>query len=227
MVSRRVWLAGVGAALIGPYLAFDGNLPDVLRSGRDQLFGQSSAFGDATGQPDGSAISPSSWSETGTATNDFNAPTVPLQEALRYDASPEWVVARWPRVATVVGELEWSGMRVPLITGSEPHDLVGSLTYYFDTERRLRRISLEGYTGDERSLVALATQGYGLQPEPSLTGGLYASRWNREAISVLAVQFAPVVDANTPQRRHVMLEINRPDAGWRLSPHMRALVAAR
>jgi hypothetical protein len=151
-------------------------------------------------------------------------PTVSLTEVLRYDVTPAWVVARWPRVATVVGELEWSGMRVPLITGQGPHDIVGSLTYYFDSSQLLKRILLEGYCGDERALVALAMQSFNLQPEASLHGGLYVSRWSRLPVSVMAVQYAPTVDADSHQRRHVILELNRPDGKWRLSMQMQALL---
>jgi hypothetical protein len=70
----------------------------------------------------------------------------------------------------------------------------------------------------------LAMQQFGVQPESSLGGGLYAYRWNRQPISVLAVQYAPIVQADSPQRRHIMLEVNTPSPGWRLSPHMNALI---
>ena len=208
MVSRRVWLAGLGTALVGPYLAYESKLPQLFQPGG----AGASSFGEA-GEPD--------W----TTTSDFAAPLVSLQEVLRLEVTPDWVVSRWPRVATVVGELEWSGMRVPLITGNNPSDFVGSLTYYFDGGQKLRRIALEGQAGDERALVTLAVQQFGLQPEPSLGGGLYAYRWNGQPISVLAVQYAPVVQADSPQQRHIALEVNVPSPGWRVSPQMKALLA--
>lgn len=224
VVSKRVWLAGLGAALAGPYLALDGNLPSALQAGRDQLFGRQAA-----------AVSDDAWLnqieqaaawQTSSAAADAQAtPLVSLQEALRFDIQPAWVVSRWPRVATVVGELDWAGMRVPLITGYEPYDTVGSLTYYFDRQQRLRRISLEGFAGDERQLASVAMQNFGLQPEPTLGAGLFVYRWNGEPLSVLTVQFAPVVTVETPQiQRRIVLEINRPDPGWRLSPQMQAIV---
>lgn len=218
MVSRRMWFAGLGAALIGPYLALDGNLPKLLQSGRDQAWGSSSR------EPDW--LSTAASQPAGLEDQQLLTPTVSLTEVLRYDVAPAWVVARWPRVATVVGDLEWSGMRVPLITGDQPQDIVGSLTYYFDSHQQLRRILLEGYCGDERAIVALAMQNFNLLPEPSTAGGLYAFRWSREPLNVLAVQYAPLVNADSPHRRHVILELNRPEAGWRLSPQMRALVEA-
>jgi hypothetical protein len=210
MVDRRVWLAGVGAALVGPYVALDGRLPQMLQSGRDQVYGQPGGSEAGFGAADSLPV----------------APNVPLAEALRIDVPPQWVVSRWPRVATVASEQGWAGMRVPLVTGSGGNDLVGSLTYYFDPQQQLVRISLEGYTGDEGPLVAIAVQNFGLSPEPSLGAGLYVYRWNRDPLSVLAVQYAPIVSADSPQTtRRVAMEVNRPIAGCSLSSPMRSLVS--
>jgi hypothetical protein len=211
MVDRRMWFAGLGAALVAPYLAFEAKLPSFGQSGSEPAWLSGSASPVATPQ--------SFLDDPQLAT-----PTVSLTEVLRYDVTPAWVVARWPRVATVVGELEWSGMRVPLITGEGPQDIVGSLTYYFDNQQQLTRILLEGYCGDERGLVTLAIQGFNLQPEASLHGGLFVSRWSRQPVSVMIVDYAPIVDAESQQRRHVVLELNRPQGQWRLSGQMRALL---
>jgi hypothetical protein len=40
----------------------------------------------------------------------------------------------------------------------------------------------------------------------------------------MAVQYAPLVDAEAQQRRRVILELNRPDGNWRLSGQMQALL---
>lgn len=214
MVSRRMWFAGLATALAAPYLAFEAKLPNLTQPGGEPGWLNASAGTTASG-PQSLADDPQ-----------LLTPTVALTEILRFDVTPAWVVARWPRVATVVGELEWSGMRVPLITGETPPDIVGSLTYYFDGRQQLKRILLEGYCGDERSIVALAMQSFNLQPEASLHGGLYAARWSRQPVSVLAVQYAPTVNADSPHRRHVILELNRPDGQWRLSGQMQALLEA-
>jgi hypothetical protein len=203
-----MWLAGLGTALVAPYLAFEGKIPNLMPPGGEPAWLNPSPVATQSFADDPHLLTP----------------TVSLTEVLRYDVTPAWVVARWPRVATVVGELEWSGMRVPLITGEQPQDIVGSLTYYFDNGQQLKRILLEGYCGDERAVVALAMQGFHLQPEASLHGGLYVSRWSTQPVSVMAVQYAPTVDADSRQRRHVILELNRPDGRWRLSPQMQALL---
>lgn len=214
MVSRRMWFAGLGTALVAPYLAFEGKIPNLTPPGGEPAW---------LGAAEGAWANPSAQSPT---EPQFLTPTVSLTEILRFDVTPSWVVARWPRVATVVGELEWSGMRVPLITGEQPQDIVGSLTYYFDGRQQLKRILLEGYCGDERALVALAMQSFNLQPEASLHGGLYAARWSRQPVSVLAVQYAPTINADSPHRRHVILELNRPEGQWRVSPQMQSLLEA-
>ena len=214
MVSRRMWFAGLATALAAPYLAFEAKLPSLMQPGSEPAWLNASA-GTAASETQSFADDPQ-----------LLTPTVSLTEILRFDVTPEWVVARWPRVATVVGELEWSGMRVPLITGETPQDIVGSLTYYFDGRQQLKRILPEGYCGDERAIVALAMQSFNLQPEASLHGGLYAARWSRQPVSVLAVQYAPTVNADSSHRRHVILELNRPEGQWRLSLQMQALLEA-
>jgi hypothetical protein len=214
MVSRRMWFAGLATALAAPYLAFEAKIPNLMQPGGDPSWLNASA-GTAASGTQSFADDPQ-----------LLTPTVSLTEILRFDVTPEWVVARWPRVATVVGELEWSGMRVPLITGEGAQDIVGSLTYYFDGRQQLKRILLEGYCGDERALVTLAMQSFNLQPEASLHGGLYAARWSRQPVSVLAVQYAPMVNAESSHRRHVILELNRPEGQWRLSLQMQALLEA-
>ena len=49
-----------------------------------------------------------------------------LQEVLRFDISPAWVMQRFPRVSTVLSEVSLDGLRVPLITGTQPYDLAGT-----------------------------------------------------------------------------------------------------
>jgi hypothetical protein len=116
-------------------------------------------------------------------------------------------------------------MRVPVITGYQPHDIVGSLTYYFDHQQRVRRIGIEGYTGDESPIVGIASERFGLRSEPRLGAGLYVYRWNAQALSVLHVDFAPIVSSELPQlRRRVMLEVNAPLPGCQLSTEMQTIV---
>ncbi|MBM4003992.1 MAG: hypothetical protein FJ295_12025 [Planctomycetes bacterium] len=141
-----------------------------------------------------------------------------LHEVFRFDLHPKAIFARWPRVTTVLAEPALEGLRVPLVTGKDPDDLSGALTYYFDQKKVVQRITFQGYTGDEHRLVELATELFGMKTIPTLGAGLYMVSWNGKPRSVLRLTFAPVVRANDPHHRiEVMLEINRPRAYYSLS----------
>lgn len=141
-----------------------------------------------------------------------------FQEVFRFDIHPKWVLSRWPRVTTVLAEPSLEGLRVPLVTGKNADDISGSLTYYFDQQKMLQRISFVGYTGDERRLARLAVESYGMKPVPSLSAGLFMLTWNGKPRSVLRLSLLPVVRATDTNRRlEVMLEINRPRAYYGLS----------
>ena len=96
-------------------------------------------------------------------------------------------------------------------------DLAGTLTYYFDQQDEVQRITFYGFTGDERKLVELVTGNYNLKQQPSL-GGLYLLRWNRRVISALKIKHAPIVNASRAhKRRQLMLELNRPASNQSVS----------
>ena len=107
------------------------------------------------------------------------------------------------------------------------------MTYYFDAGQRLRRITLHGNTGDERSIVELLTKHYKLYSEPNLGAGIYLLRWNTRPLNVLRVSHAPISRVEEPHSKFVVeLELNDVGAGYGLSaefqeilvpdPHVRA-----
>jgi len=148
---------------------------------------------------------------TGPAASDF-------QSIFRFDVSPRWVTQRWSRISTIRGEPGWEGMRVPVVTGTQFDDVAGSLTYYFDAQHQVRRITFHGVTGDERKLVAFVSSVYDLQPDAQLAGSVHVARWNGQPTSVLRIALAPVIRANMPHSRlEILLELNRPGVGFRLS----------
>jgi len=152
-------------------------------------------------------------------------PVADFAEVLRFDVTPSWVTARWPRVTATLAETGLEGMRVPVVTGTNVDDLAGSLTYYFNRYQQLQRLTFEGYTGDERKLVGVVTQYYGLQPEPTLDAGMYVARWNGQPSSLLRVARAPIMTHDSPHSRlHVLLELNRPNMDFGLSPQALALI---
>jgi hypothetical protein len=147
------------------------------------------------------------------------APVRALNEVIRFDIPPSWVTSRWPRVTTTLSDTGLEGLRVPMVTGTQVDDLAGSLTYYFDHQHRVQRLTFEGFTGDDRRLVALITQDFGLQPAPTLHAGMYATWWNGVPTSVLRVARAPVVTVASPHAQlQVFLELNRPGMHYGLSP---------
>ncbi len=152
-------------------------------------------------------------------------PVQNLAEVLRFDISRHWITSRWSRVSTTMSGLELEGLRVPLVTGTETNDLAGSLTYYFDKQQQVRRITFHGYTGDEHKLVDLVGSQFGLRREPALGAGLYLAKWNGRPTSVLRVSNAPIIRANQPRSQlQILLEINRPDMHYGLSPEVAQLL---
>ena len=148
-------------------------------------------------------------------------PTVSLEGVLRFDVSPRWVIEQWPHVSTTRAEGPLDGLRVPVITGTTPQDLAGSLTYYFDERQQVQRISMEGIIGDDRRLVSVVTHRFQLKPEPTPGVGLYVLRWNGKPISALWLRRMPVVDRQGAGPRHEFaVELNRPDNYHGLSPRL-------
>jgi hypothetical protein len=150
-------------------------------------------------------------------------PVATLEGVLRFDITPRWVMDNWPHVSTTRTDGELDGLRVPLITGTRPQDIAGSLTYYFDRQRVVQRIALDGVVGDDRYLVSVATRVFQLQPEPQAGVGIFVSKWNGEATSALWIRRLPVVSAENPyQKFEFALELNRPNHYFGLSPLFRS-----
>ncbi|HEX5446411.1 MAG TPA: DUF6690 family protein [Pirellulales bacterium] len=136
-----------------------------------------------------------------------------LGQVFRWDLSSAWVLAHWPRVSAGLAEVELQGYRVPLVTGTASDDLAGSLTYYFNRNQRVQRMTFFGTTGDARRLVALMATRFGftreLTDDPSLF--LYRVRDGKKVASELRIEPAHVIRADTPHRRFdVALWIERP-----------------
>ncbi|MBS0265326.1 MAG: hypothetical protein JSS02_25555 [Planctomycetes bacterium] len=81
----------------------------------------------------------------------------------RFDLTPQVIQQRWTRVSTSLSDEQWQGYRVPLVTGTADNDLAGSLTYYFDHQSKLRRITFLGTTGNPKRFVTYMAKYYGFQ----------------------------------------------------------------
>ena len=141
-----------------------------------------------------------------------------LREVLRFDIVPGWLPQRFARVSTVTSNVQMDGLRVPLITGTQPNSIAGTLTYYFDASQTLKRINLHGLTGDPSQLANLMVQYYQLRPEQSLGGQLFTTRWNNRITSVLQIAPAPIIYAGADHSKYIIfLELNQPTNQYGLS----------
>jgi hypothetical protein len=150
---------------------------------------------------------------TRTNRNLEGAPARGLEEILQFEGSPAWVIARWPRVTAGLAELDLQGYRVPLVSGTGPDDLAGSLTYYFNKDQKIERIIFHGTTGDPRKLITLVTSKYSFLHEPTSDPSLslFQAKWHGKPHSELRIRPARVVRADQPHARYeVDLAMKRP-----------------
>ena len=208
---RRLWLLiALGLAFLVPYGLF-GEAPKAMLAKARSMF-QSAPRSDLETTATGS----STLTSARLAESRLPVPQK-LAQIFSFNWTPDSVLSVWPS-ATRVFEDEFAGLRVPLVTGTSPQDLAGSLTYYFDRKNQLRRIGFEGVTGDARPLVQLMVGQYQLRAQRSLLAGLYVSSWNGTPRSVLRLTYPPTIDASQARSRlSVAIELNRPAPHYRLS----------
>lgn len=146
---------------------------------------------------------------------------ISLQEVFSMNVSKEWVYHHWARKSTGLSELGLFGIRVPLVTGTQLYDLAGSLTYFFGSDGRVRRITFRGTTGDTNRLVSVAVQQYGLQPQATPVAGeqLFQVRRENLVFSQLRTRPAAVLWASSPHDSFTVdLDLQRSDVSTPLPP---------
>ena len=153
-------------------------------------------------------------------------PSVSLEEVFRFDVTKEWVYERWARKSTALAELGLYGVRIPLVTGTQIHDLAGSLTYFFDATGKVERISFKGNTGDTTKVVMLAVQKYGLQQQESPVIGeqIFQIKRGNDVFSDLRTKPASVLWSSSPHNSFaVELDLQRTEATTPLPPRLAPL----
>ncbi len=136
-------------------------------------------------------------------------PGLPIENLLSFEVTHQWVRENWSRVTTQIADLELQGWRVPVVL-EDGYNLVGSVTYYFDRQRRVQRILLHGYTESPLAILNLAISRYGMRRLPTaIPGELFVARVGNQTAGVLYGRYAPVLKAGEPKRCEVMLELNR------------------
>jgi hypothetical protein len=141
------------------------------------------------------------------------APGATIEEAFRFDVSPEWVSRRWTRVSMVHGGLDHLGMRVAWVSGTRHDDVAGSLTYYFDQHHQLARITFEGLAAEPRRILAAVIPAYGLKSLPTTEAAHYISGDPQNPTSEVLVEHLPLIEAGpgTP-RAELTIDLRRGDA---------------
>ena len=152
-------------------------------------------------------------------------PVADFRDVLRFDVTPNWVNGHFARVTTVLSELQLEGLRVPIVTGTRPDDIAGTITYFFRHDHRLQRVTMHGFTGDPTRMINLMIQHYGMKQRPTLDTGVYTVDWNGAPTSVLKVTRAPVMYADATRNQHtIFLELNQPHMDYGLSPEAQRIV---
>lgn len=224
-IGNQIWqsaTSGADSAVDSAGGALGGLNPTSSSSNLGYLIGNgaTSASGTPGGKLHGDPFSPNTSAL-------HQLPVVSLAEILRFDITPEWVLARFPRVTTLLSELNLDGLRTPLITGSSPGDLAGTLTYYFDRYKRLQRVSIHATAGDPTRYVMELQQAYKMSQEPSLGGSLYVIKWNGVPGSVMHISPASVVYSDLNYGRYnLFLELNQAGLEYGLSQEAQQLIQA-
>ncbi len=224
-MQRQLAAAGLLAAAIGgPYVAYEN-----LGVGGQAVEPTSEQGSTADEIPSGYLTSAPSAGSSSTvpATLLQFRPIRALSEVVRFDVSPSWVPQRFPRVSMVAADPRLDAMRVPLVTGTNPNDLAGTLTYYFDRHKRLQRITVHALSGDPSRFIAELQHTYQLQQQPSLGGRLYIRKWNGQPTSLVYTAPAPVISADELYSRYqFFLEINQPGLEYGMSSEAIELLAS-
>lgn len=154
-------------------------------------------------------------------------PTTDLATVFRFDISPSFVRNRWDYVSTSPGDIGLHGLRVGLVTGTNVFDLTGSLTYYFDAKQVCQRITFRGWSGDSSKLVALLSEKYGFESQPSQIAGLFLAKRRQAPTGALLMKYPPVVsNQNRVQQMGMELEMNNPQGPFALSNRFLSMVQA-
>jgi hypothetical protein len=203
----------LGAAAVGPVVLY--STPGAWDSVRDNWFsGQGATAADGTDPALPPELSQAEETVEAIPLAIEGSPTRGLDEVLRFDVNSHWILQRWPRVSTGLAKLELQGYRVPLVTGTAETDLAGSLTYYFNPQQQVQRITFHGMTGNARELVRFLTSKYKftrrLTNSPALVIYERASPGGHPT-GELKMRPASVLKSNEPRQRfQVELTMERP-----------------
>ena len=213
LIRKFYFVILLGLAIGVPYLLMQNGSDGESRGLLDWLgnISKSTTTDESTGTGANLAgVAPANLTSSGAAVSQ----TMPFESVFRFDLTP-----------ADVNEGDSMGFRVALVTGTQPDDLAGSLTYYFGKTNELNRISFLGATGDARRLIQVISAEYQLKEMPTKTAGLYVNGWNSNPKSALRLAYAPRIDSRYQnQQLEVFLELNRSNMRQGLSPQFRQIL---
>ena len=102
-----------------------------------------------------------------------------LTQIFRFDLTPDQVRQGSSRVKVGPPEGKLRAYRLPLVTGTAPQDISGSLAYFFEGTQT-RRITFVGSSADPRPMIEFLRQQFGFQRVSSRNPGIetYSARTN-------------------------------------------------
>jgi hypothetical protein len=211
MLKTIMW-SGVLLAIVfaGPIGLFHGsNFWNDWQSGKTSSKAASAA---ATGEK--AAADPANPLPAASLPGLNSPPIFALDDVFRFDLAPTNVLQRWPRVSTELPTLHLQGYRVPLVSGTDPTSLAGSLTYYFNPAQQVERITFRGTTGDPHALILLLTNRYRYARRPNNDPSrlVYESvNSDRQLVGQVLIRSVPVVQQNKPfQKYEIDLSMGHP-----------------
>ena len=145
-----------------------------------------------------------------------------IRRVFRFDLTPMRIKQRWDRVTSQSIGRNYRSFRVALVTGVNPWDLHGSLTYYFDQNQSLQRISFKGWTGDATHFLKVMNSSINFESLPTQWAGAYEARRNgffkRESFAGILMREPAVIRSSVPnERMAIVMELNNPQGNLSLS----------
>ena len=137
-----------------------------------------------------------------------------LEFWFKFNITPSWVEQNWDFVTACVGPMNLQGYRVTLVTGSNPDDLTGVLTYYFDSRKQLQQIQFQGTTGHLGRLTTMLRRQFHMNQrivnDPAVT--VYETPTGfRGAKNIMEARSPMVIKSDQLYHRYeVSLQLNRP-----------------
>ena len=152
-------------------------------------------------------------------------PITDFREVFNFNLTQQWIKNRFERISTTPADAGLHGLRTALVTGTNSWDLHGSQTWFFDANHRVQRITFRGWVGDPSRLLQLATEHFGLKPQPTHWAGLYVANFRGKTTGGLVMKDPNVIDRrNKVERTAVLMEINQPSGGFEISNEFRGLI---